>query len=79
MLYTCRTFAFQKADEMLPVRPPLLFLPPQLSPRRNIVSVAKEGPQEMAKAFREGLLPHGDDDGGPGRTGADKSSAGQMR
>eukprot|EP00752_Nemacystus_decipiens_P017853 g16009.t1 len=49
------------------------------SPSRNIMSVAKEGPQEMAKAFREGLLPHGDDDGGPGRTGADKSSAGQMR
>lgn len=43
------------------------------------MSVAKEGPQEIAKAFREGLLPHGDDDGGTGRTGADKSSAGQMR
>eukprot|EP00903_Cladosiphon_okamuranus_P021750 g19998.t1 len=50
-----------------------------LSPTRNIMSVAKEGPQEMAKAFREGLLPHGDDEGGPGRTGVDKSSAGQMR
>lgn len=51
----------------------------QVSPRRNIVSVAKEGRQEMAKAFREGLLPHGDDDGGTGHTGADRSSAGQMR
>jgi len=72
-------FAFQESSAKLPGGLSLFSLSGQLSPRRNIVSVAKEGPQEMAKAFREGLLPHGDDDGGPGRTGADKSSAGQMR